>query len=65
MKKLELIESIIETANKGDTLKKGESVLYDKDYLSNKDLKSLLNNKYAKYIVTHAEDYNYIKITCI
>jgi len=63
MKKIELIESVIELATSGEGLKKGETCKYKKDFLNNKELRALLNNKYANYEVTHDDNYQYIRIT--
>ena len=63
MKKIELIEAVIECATNGEGLKKGESCKYRKDYLNNKELRSLLNNKYANYEVSHDNNYDFIRIT--
>jgi predicted transglutaminase-like protease len=64
MKKLELIESVIEMATNGEGLNKvGETCKYKKDCLDNKELHALFNNKYANYEVSHDNNYEYIRIT--
>jgi len=62
MKKIELIEGVIEHATSGEGLKKGETCKYKKDNLDNKELRALLNNKYANYEVSHDNNYEYIRI---
>lgn len=67
MKKLELIENVIELATNGEGLhESGQSCRYKIDYLSNKDLHTLLDSKYKEYEVEH-DRYNndYINITKI
>lgn len=64
MKKIEFIEAVTSNENHGDLLKKGQSVRINKNSLSNRELKRLLESKYADYIVTHDySDYNYLIIT--
>lgn len=63
MKKNELLEGVVEMGNSGESLQVGESCRYNKDYLDDKELRTLLHSKFEKYeVYSDPSDYNYIVI---
>ena len=63
MKKIELIERVIEHATGGEGLKIKETCKYKKDLLRNEELYLLLNNDYVEYEIIHDCNFDYIIIT--